>query len=482
MRDLPASWVRSTVGEIFLEIKNGSSAPQNKLNLGLPITRIETIQKNQFDLKRVQHIEDPSPEFIEKYKYDIGDIAFSHINSYEHVGKTALYQGVPEILLHGMNLLRLRMGHSSVDPKFARYFMLSKEFRDEVRERVGHAVNQVSINQKNLSQVPFTVPPLNEQKRIVEKLEKLLAKVEAVQERLNKIPAILKRFRQSVLAAACSGKLTADWRVANDDFEPFDVDGLRRYRLLDATPSQATKINAIYNAIEESDSNDLPAGWRFATLNKLSESFDYGTSAKSSKTGAVPVLRMGNVQNGEIDWSDLVFASDKNEIAKYRLLKDTVLFNRTNSPELVGKTAIYRGEREAIFAGYLIRVNNFEILDPEYLNYCLNTTFAKEFCRHVKTDGVSQSNINAQKLGAFEVPFPPLEEQKEIVCRVEELFKFADQVEERYKKARSYTDKLAQSILAKAFRGELVPQDPNDEPASVLMEKIKSNGIRPVNK
>jgi type I restriction enzyme S subunit len=113
-------------------------------------------------------------------------------------------------------------------------------------------------------------------------------------------------------------------------------------------------------------------------------------------------------------------------------------------------------------------------LDTEYLNYCLNTNYAKEFCLRVRTDGVSQSKINAQKLGSFELPLPPLAEQKEIVRRVEELSALADQIEARYTKARAHVEKLTQSILAKAFRGELVPQDPNDEPASVLLERIRA--------
>jgi type I restriction enzyme S subunit len=183
---------------------------------------------------------------------------------------------------------------------------------------------------------------------------------------------------------------------------------------------------------------------------------------------------MGNIQSGKLDWMDLVYTSDDNEILKYSLQPNTVLFNRTNSPELVGKTAIYRGERPAIFAGYLIRINPFLELDPEYLNLCLNTNYSKEFCAHVKTDGVSQSNINAQKLGAFEVPFCLLAEQQEIVRRVEALFALADNIEQRYKKAQAFIDKLTPSLLAKAFRGELVPQDPNDEPASVLLERIKA--------
>jgi type I restriction enzyme S subunit len=240
------------------------------------------------------------------------------------------------------------------------------------------------------------------------------------------------------------------------------------------TITQKAKIEKLFEYDEENEEHELPISWRLTSLNKLCESFDYGTSTKSQISGKVPVLRMGNIQNGKLDWKELVYTSDIFEIKKYSLSPNTVLFNRTNSPELVGKTAIYRGERPAIFAGYLIRINQLPELDPEYLNICLNSNFAKGFCLNVKTDGVSQSNINAQKLGSFELPFCQLREQQEIVGRVEELFALADRVEERYKKAQKRVDKLTQSILAKAFRGELVPQDPSDEPASVLLERIRA--------
>jgi type I restriction enzyme S subunit len=179
-----------------------------------------------------------------------------------------------------------------------------------------------------------------------------------------------------------------------------------------------------------------------------------------------------DVQTGEIDWSNLVFTSNQEEIDKYSLQPNTILFNRTNSPELVGKTAIYRGERPAIFAGYLIRINTTPLLSAEYLNLCFNTHYGREFCRRVKTDDVSQSIINAQKLGLFEVPLPPVGEQEEIVGRMEALFATAEALEARYRTAKAHVDKLTQSSLARAFRGELVPQDPNDEPGSVLLERI----------
>ena len=159
-----------------------------------------------------------------------------------------------------------------------------------------------------------------------------------------------------------------------------------------------------------------------------------------------------------------------------------MLFNRTNSPELVGKTAVFKGENEAIYAGYLIRVRCSEKLLPDFLNYCLNGPTGLHWRWEVKTDGVSQSNINATKLAAFEIGLPPIKEQREIVRRVESLFAIADRIQQQYEIAKTNVDRLTPALLAKAFRGELVPQDPNDESAEKLLQRLrtgKSEGMQP---
>ena len=329
--------------------------------------------------------------------------------------------------------------------------------------------------------VYIPIPPKNEQHRIVAKLEKLLAKVDQAQTRLEKIPGILKQFRQKILTLAFTGELSRDYRenkISNQDIGTI-ISSIKASRLESSTTKkQKESIARIYSYQEKKASPSLPESWKYVALDKLCASFEYGSSKKSSPSGDVPVLRMGNIQYGEIDWSDLVYTSNKEEVEKYRLKPGTVLFNRTNSPELVGKVGIYRGERPAIFAGYLIRINNCEMLDSEYLNYWLNSSFARQLCREVKTDGVSQSNINAQKLSKFEIPFCAPEEQSLIVGRIKNYFKLAEQLENRYQKAKTHIDHLTQSILAKAFRGELVPQDPNDEPASELLKRIKAEKAR----
>jgi len=305
------------------------------------------------------------------------------------------------------------------------------------------------LNRGDVFAKTLPLAPLAEQKRIMAKVEELLGRVNAARARLARLPAILKRFRQSVLAAACSGQLTAEWREGHGDAPPSDV--------------------------------DLPSSWERLPLRELCESFEYGSSRKSDDTGNVPVLRMGNLQDGKIDWSDLKYSSDAAEIAKYTLTPNTVLFNRTNSPELVGKTAIYRGERPAIFAGYLIRIVHGPRLNPDFLNYSLNTHDFREYCMQVKSDGVSQSNINAKKLASYEVALPPLAEQREIVRRVEALFARAERIEAHVRAATVRAERLPQAILARAFRGELVPTEAelaraegrDYEPASVLLARIQ---------
>ena len=193
---------------------------------------------------------------------------------------------------------------------------------------------------------------------------------------------------------------------------------------------------------------NIPEHWSFQNLNKIAIDFAYGTSSKSSPSGAMPVLRMGNIQNGKLDWNGLVYTDNEDDIKKYQLTKGDVLFNRTNSNVLVGKTAIYDGYQPSIYAGYLIKVRcNDAILQPEYLNLCLNSPYGRQWSWAVKNDGVSQSNINAQKLSKFVIPLPPLEEQKRIVAKVDELMTLCDKLEQQLTQSYSQAEKLMESTV-----------------------------------
>ena len=187
---------------------------------------------------------------------------------------------------------------------------------------------------------------------------------------------------------------------------------------------------------------------------------------------------MGNLRAGEIDYSDLVYTSDKDDIERYCLNPGDLLFNRTNSSEIVGKVSIFRGKKPCIYAGYLVRFRPVSS-DSEFINYMMNSRYQWEFCQSVKTDAVNQSNISASKFIQFLVPLPPLAEQKRIVAKIKELFMVADLLDATTNNLMNTSKQIDKKILDLAIRGKLMPQDPNDEPASEIVKRIAASHKSP---
>lgn len=375
----------------------------------------------------------------------------------------------------------------AINNEFLYYFLLS-ERQNLIKAGKGGA--QPNLSQGIIKEWPINLPPLAEQHRIVAKIEELFSELDKGIENLKTAQAQLKVYRQSLLKHAFEGKLTAQWRAENQDkLETADAllkriqqERVQRYQqqLADWQTNGGSKPKAPkplppLTAEELAELPELPEGWVGARLGWMTCSVEYGTSAKSAESGTCPVLRMGNIQNGKFDWADLVYTDDEAEIAKYLLKDGDVLFNRTNSPELVGKSAIFKSKQPAIFAGYLIRVNQIAtIMESQYLNYFLNSHIAKQHGNTVKTDGVNQSNINGEKLVNYPFPFCCLEEQKVIVELLDARLSEVDQLELTITTSLQQAEALRQSILKKAFSGQLVPQDPNDEPASELLARIRA--------
>ena len=181
---------------------------------------------------------------------------------------------------------------------------------------------------------------------------------------------------------------------------------------------------------------------------------------------------MGNITDiGTIDYSNLVYSSNDEDIKQYSLKKGDLLFNRTNSSEWVGKTAIYKGEQPAIYAGYLIRVRPI-LISSDYLNIVMNSSYYRNWCYNVKTDAVNQSNINAQKLSKLMVPIPPLKEQERIVVEMAKWTSLITSIKNDKEDLQAAIKQTKSKILDLAIHGKLVPQNPNDEPASKLLKRI----------
>ena len=323
-------------------------------------------------------------------------------------------------------------------------FLPSKVFKSEylywylksikhILEAKASGTTFLELSAKKAGEVEIPLPPINEQQRIVNRIESLFAKLDRAKELIENTLAQFEQNKMAILHKAFTGELTAKWRKENNI--------------------------------------DL-SSWKEKTIDELCTSLKYGTSKKSKPEGSVVVLRMGNLQNGEIDWSNLMYTDDKEDIEKYLLKKGDVLFNRTNgSADLIGKTSIYRGEYPAIYAGYLIKLDYGKDIIGEYLNYIMNSNKARAYCNKIKSSGASQFNINAKKIGAFKIPVPTIEEQQEIVNILDKLLAKYNKIKNLEQQLEKI-ELLKKAILAKAFRGELGTNNPDEESAENLLKEI----------
>ncbi|BAQ60386.1 type I restriction-modification system [Geminocystis sp. NIES-3708] len=368
-----------------------------------------------------------------------------------------------------------------VETKYLFYYL--RRIRQELLD-VGKGGTQANISQTVLKQVEIPIAPLNEQKRIVAKLEKLLAKVNESCDRLSRIPTILKRFRQSVLASACSGRLTADWRKSHPNIEPAEKLLKRiqeaRIRRYEEECTKAKAEGRRKTKVIEFDNNEInndyvysiPETWTWSYFENLGE-LSRGKSKHRPRNA--PELFGGDypfIQTGDIAQSNIYITSHRQTYSDVGLAQSRLFPENTLCITIaanIADTAIlsYPACFPDSVVGFIPEQGLFKVL------------FALCYVKTIQNDletfapATAQKNINLKILNTIPVPVPPLEEQKEIVKRVKALFKKCDLIEQRYLKAKAYTDKLTQSILAKAFRGELVPQDSNDEPAEVLLERIR---------
>ena len=280
-----------------------------------------------------------------------------------------------------------------------------------------------------------------------------------------------KALSQKILDLAIHGKLVP--QDPND--EPASV-LLERIKAEKERLIKEGKIKRSKKSAKSSDTPHypylLPNGWEWCNLEDIVCELKYGTSEKSLSVGKIAVLRMGNITNvGTIDYSNLVYSSNNEDIKLYSLEKDDLLFNRTNSSEWVGKTAIYKKEQPAIYAGYLIRIRPILIFS-DYLNTVMNSSYYRNWCYNVKTDAVNQSNINAQKLSQLMIPIPPLKEQERIVVEVAKWISLINTIKNSKEDLQTTIKQAKSKILNLAIHGKLVPQDPNDEPAIELLKRI----------
>ena len=428
---LPENWCWTRI-TVITDILNGFAfKSQHYSSAGIRIIRITNVQDGFIQDKKPVYYPLESQKEITPFMLKDGDFLMSLTGN---AGRVAIIDAsfLPAALNQRVACLRIK-SEDSVRKEYIFYFCLQKQFvSDCIKSAKGSA--QLNMSTEWLKEYPIPLPPLAEQQRIVDRIESLFSKLDEAKEKAQAVLDSFETRKAAILHKAFTGELTAKWR------EEHGV-GME--------------------------------SWEKKSVGELCISLKYGTAKKSDASGNVVVLRMGNLQQGEIDWSDLAYSNDPDDIEKYKLFPGDVLFNRTNSAALVGKTAIYRGEHPAIYAGYLIKLDyDHDKIIGDYLNYALNTLDAKKYCNSVKTDGVNQSNINAKKIGAYSFNVPSIPEQEKIVSVIQKLLSKEQQTKEAAEAVLDQIDLMKKSILARAFRGELGTNDPTEESAVELLKKV----------
>lgn len=406
--ELPEGWEIKKIKEITEKVPSIKPESEPERIFGyVDIGSINNETNRIFDFKKIRGEHAPSRA---RQSIQPNDVLFSNVRTYLRNIAIIPNDLAVNVCSTGFTVLR---SNGSIEPKFLFYYTLTDGF-----------INQVTPQQTG-SQYPATTdrvvkgatisfPRLAEQQRIVARVEALLSHINAARDRVSRVPLIMKKFRQAVLAAACEGRLT-------EQSDGYDV------RL----------------------AGDLFTDARYGTSNKC----DYSSENK------IPVLRIPNIATGKLELTDLKYGDlTENEIKKLAVQRGDLIICRTNgSLDLVGKAAIIPDLPEQfVFASYLIRVRvNRDLLLPEYYHICLTGQIGREHIEETSRGTAGQFNLNLEILRTMPIPLPSLTEQHEIVRRVNALFERADQIEQQVVAATKRTEALTQAVLGKAFMGKL---------------------------
>jgi type I restriction enzyme S subunit len=350
------------------------------------------------------------------------------------------------------------------EPRWLYYAVQTHGFISAMTELVQGALYP-AVRPKDIRTFEIPHPPLDQQKLIVAEIEKQFSRLDEAVANLKRVKANLKRYKAAVLKAAVEGRLV---ETEAELARRYETGAQLLQRILETRRSQ-WKGKGKYKEPAAPDITglpELPEGWAWALVEQLSVLVEYGSSAKTREDAVgVPVLRMGNIVEGELVLDNLKYLpADHDKFPKLLLEAGDLLFNRTNSPELVGKTAIFLGSpQKCSFASYLIRVRLIDGCIPTFLACYINSSHGRNWVKSVVTQQVGQANVNGTKLQALAAPLPPLVEQHRIVAEVERRLSLANEAETQVNTNLRRAERLRQSILSRAFSGEILSQEARSE-------------------
>jgi type I restriction enzyme S subunit len=506
---LPDGWSWATVADVGATSEQAVLTGPFGTSLGpddfvaetasaVPVLTIGCLREAGIDLRKATFVTPVKAMELERYRLRAGDILFSRMAT---VGRAGLVRATQEAALFNYHIMRLRLRDDAIDPLFFIYYVRSSEVVRAYVRSVNHGMTRDGINTEQLVSMPLPIAPRNQQRRIVEAIEDVLSRLEAAVANLEAAQRKLKAYRASVLKAAVEGRLVpteADLaRKEGRSYEPADVllqrilkERRRRWeeaelaKLKTAGKAQKDdKWKAKYEEPESLDSSTLPRlpdGWCWAPASALYWDAGYGTSVKCVEDGTGPaVLRIPNIVEGRVDLEDLKFAVDDAALrSNDRVQPGDFLFIRTNgSRSLIGKGALVLQDNASplFFASYLIRLRLVTVDSCDrWFALAWSGPQVREQVLRVAASSAGQHNVSLSAASSFAIPFPPAAEQARIVEEFERLDTGTAVVDHEISAGEKRCSRLRQAVVKWAFEGRLVDQDPTDEPASMLLSRIRA--------
>lgn len=486
MSRLPRGWVEATLEECC-QIIQGQSPPgdtYNELREGLPFFQGKTEFGDLY----------PTPR---KWCSAPTKIALAQdvlISVRAPVGPTNLCRA-ESCIGRGLAAVRALAGSS---PRYILYAL--RESAENLRQ-IATGSTFEAISGDDLRKHSIRVAPVAEQRRIVDQIEALFTDLDAAMAALKRVQANLKRYRASVLKAACEGRLVpTEAELARKQGRPYEtgeqlLKRILRERRARWEADQLAKMLASgkpptnddwkkkYKVPEPPDTSNLPGlpeGWTWANIDIIAETVGGITKGQKRRLTdilrTVPYLRVANVQRGYLDLSEMKdIQATEEEINDLRLQPNDILFNEGGDRDKLGRGWIWEGQiAECIHQNHVYRARLITSdVEPRFVSYFANSAGRRYFMDEGKQT-TNLASINLTKLRAFPVPTPPSTEQRRIVAELQRQLEYCDFVVQSCELGVKRASRLRQAILKRAFEGKLVPQDPNDEPASVLLERIRA--------
>ncbi len=480
MSVLPKGWVETTLGELcrFNPKHDPQSDRSRDVNF-VPMPAVDDETGTIADLSIIR----PLAEVWSGYThFSEGDVVFAKITPCMENGKIAVARGLKNGMACGTTEFHVLRPDGSVESDFLWRFLRRKSFRKIAESSMTGAVGQRRVPKHFLEATGLPLPPLAEQKRIVAKLDALNAKSTRARTELARIETLVARYKQAVLGKAFSGELTEVYRSQRQNLETYGDKNPSINRYFSNKDRNSGKKTNVMEGIQLSP---LPSGWIWTRNQRLAKNTQnaicagpFGTifKAKDFRDKGIPIIFLRHVAAGEYRTHKPGFMDEKvwRELHQpYSVFGGELLVTKLGDPP--GVACIYPPNAgTAMVTPDVIKMSVDESASlPAFLMYYFNSSSAKSIIQQLAF-GLTRLRVDLEMFRTFPVPLPPLPEQHEIVRRIESAFARIDRLAAEAKRALDLLGKLDEAILAKAFRGELVPQDENDEPAEQLLARIRA--------